>query len=74
MATHIAAVRRGAPASSSLAICLFGCTAGRNEVLDAVCELMQAGSNAIKIEGAAGQLDTIAHVWNQACLSWVTWV
>ena len=34
----------------------------RGEVLDAVCELMQAGSNAIKIEGAAGQLDTIAQV------------
>ena len=62
MATHIAAVRRGAPTNSSLAICLFCCTAPRNEVLDAVCELMQAGSNAIKIEGAAGQLDTIAHI------------
>ena len=31
-------------------------------MLDAVSELMQAGSNAIKIEGAAGQLDTIAHI------------
>ena len=63
MATHIAAVRRGAPDKFIVGDMPFlAARRERNEVLDAVCELMQAGCNAIKIEGAAGQLDTIAYV------------
>ena len=63
MAMHIAAVRRGAPDKFIVGDMPFlAARRERGEVLDAVCELMQAGSNAIKIEGAAGQLDTIAHV------------
>lgn len=63
MATHIAAVRRGAPDKFIVGDMPFlAARRERNEVLDAVCELMQAGSNAIKIEGSAGQLETIAHV------------
>ena len=63
MATHIAAVRRGAPDKFIVGDMPFlAARRERNEVLDAVCKLIQAGCNAIKIEGAAGQLDTIAHV------------
>ena len=63
MATHIAAVRRGAPNKFIVGDMPFlAARRERGEVLDAVSELMQAGSNAIKIEGAAGQLDTIAHI------------
>jgi 3-methyl-2-oxobutanoate hydroxymethyltransferase len=32
------------------------------QAMDAVMALMQAGSNAIKIEGAAGQLSLLAHI------------
>ena len=63
MATHISAVRRGAPEKFIVGDMPFlAARRQRNEVMDAVAELMQAGCNAIKIEGAAGQLDTMAHI------------
>ena len=68
MAMHIAAVRRGAPDKFIVGDMPFlAARRERGEVLDAVCELMQAGSNAIKIEGAAGQLIPLPMLWNQVC-------
>ena len=63
MATHAAAVRRGAPDKFVVADVPFlaarkGLTAG----MECVATLMQTGSNAVKIEGAQGQLDLMAHI------------
>ncbi|MFQ3346629.1 MAG: 3-methyl-2-oxobutanoate hydroxymethyltransferase [Candidatus Azotimanducaceae bacterium] len=63
MATHIAAVKRGAPNKFIVGDMPF--LAARKDLgqaMDAVTALMQAGSNAIKIEGAAGQLPLLAHI------------
>ena len=63
MATHIQAVRRGAPNKFVVGDMPFlSVRRGRNEAMDAVAELMQAGSNCVKIEGAQGQLDIMAHI------------
>ena len=62
MATHIAAVRRGAPDKFIVGDMPFlAARRERGEVLDAVCELMQQVATRSKLS-AAGQLDTIAHV------------
>lgn len=63
MATHIAAVRRGAPNKFIIGDMPFLTTRkGLNAAMDAVTRLLQAGCNAIKVEGAAGQLDLTAHI------------
>ena len=63
MATHIAAVKRGAPNKFIVGDMPFlAARKGLGQVMDAVGDLMQAGSNAIKIEGAAGQLPLLAHI------------
>ena len=63
MATHIAAVRRGAPDKFIVGDMPFlAARKSQNEVLDSVAELMQAGANAVKIEGAAGQLNTMEYI------------
>nr|XP_061806028.1 3-methyl-2-oxobutanoate hydroxymethyltransferase-like [Nerophis lumbriciformis] len=63
MATHIAAVRRGAPDKFIVGDMPFlAARKGLGTAMDAVSQLMQAGCNAVKIEGANGQLDLIAHI------------
>jgi 3-methyl-2-oxobutanoate hydroxymethyltransferase len=63
MATHVAAVRRGAPDKFIIGDMPFlSVRKGLEHAMDAVMQLMQAGSNCVKIEGAAGQLDTMAHI------------
>jgi 3-methyl-2-oxobutanoate hydroxymethyltransferase len=63
MALHIAAVRRGAPDKFVVGdMPFFAARKGTPHAMDAVYALMQAGSNAVKIEGAQGQLDLMAHI------------
>lgn len=63
MAQHVAAVRRGAPKKFVIGDMPFlSVRRGRSCAMDAVQELMQAGSNAVKIEGEAGQLELMAHI------------
>lgn len=63
MATHVAAVRRGAPDKFVVGDMPFlSMRKGLPCAMDAVGELMQAGSNCVKIEGARGQLDIVAHI------------
>ena len=63
MALHVSAVRRGAPDKFVVGDMPFlSVRKGAAFAMDAVQELMQAGSNAVKIEGEAGQLDLMAHV------------
>jgi len=63
MAMHTQAVRRGAPDKFVVGDMPFlSVRKGLGPAMDAVSELMQAGSNAVKIEGEAGQLDIMAHV------------
>ena len=63
MALHTAAVRRGAPDKFIIADMPFlSVRRGLEFAMDAVTRLMQAGANAIKIEGADGQLDLMHHI------------
>ena len=63
MELHVAAVRRGAPDKFIVADMPFlSCSRGLEAAMDAVQRLMQAGANAVKIEGAEHQLDIIRHV------------
>lgn len=63
MATHIAAVRRGAPDKFVIGDMPFlSVRKGLEPAMVAVGELMQAGANCVKIEGARGQLDIMAHI------------
>jgi len=63
MELHVAAVRRGAPDKFIIADMPFlSCSRGLEAAMDAVQRLMQAGANAVKIEGAEHQLDIIRHV------------
>lgn len=63
MALHVRAVRRGAPDKFVVGDMPFlSVRKGKSCAMDAVQELMQAGSNAVKIEGEAGQLDLMAHI------------
>ena len=57
------AVRRGAPGKFVVGDMPFlSLRKGAGFAMDSVQELMQAGSNAVKIEGEAGQLDLMAHI------------
>ncbi|MEM9620055.1 MAG: 3-methyl-2-oxobutanoate hydroxymethyltransferase [Pseudomonadota bacterium] len=63
MATHVAAVRRGAPDKFIIGDMPFlSVRKGLEPAMEAVAALMQAGANCVKIEGADGQLDIMAHI------------
>ena len=63
MSLHVKAVRRGAPGKFVVGDMPFlSVRKGTAFAMDSVQELMQAGSNAVKIEGEAGQLDLMAHI------------
>ena len=63
MALHVRAVRRGAPGKFVIGDMPFlSMRKGMGHAMDAVRELMQAGANALKIEGEAGQLEIMAHI------------
>lgn len=63
MATHVAAVRRGAPDKFVIGDMPFlSVRKGLAPAMDAVHALMAAGSNCVKIEGAQGQLDLMSHI------------
>jgi 3-methyl-2-oxobutanoate hydroxymethyltransferase len=63
MALHIRAVARGAPDKFIVGDMPFlSVRKGLGPAMDAVQALMQAGANAVKIEGETGQLDLIAHI------------
>ncbi|MBD3648942.1 MAG: 3-methyl-2-oxobutanoate hydroxymethyltransferase [Pseudomonadales bacterium] len=60
MATHTAAVARGAPDKFIIADMPFlSCSRGIDKGLDAVQALMSAGANAVKIEGDTHQIELI---------------
>lgn len=63
MASHTAAVRRGAPDKFIVADMPFlSVRKGLEYAMNAAGSLMQAGANALKIEGEAGQLDLMRHI------------
>lgn len=63
MSMHVAAVRRGAPTRIVVADMPFlSARRGVAAAADAAGALMQAGANAVKIEGVAGHEDVIAHL------------
>ena len=63
MELHVLAVRKGAPTKFLVGDVPFLKARYQTDVvLDSVCSLMQAGCNAVKIEGATGHLDAIRHV------------
>jgi len=63
MALHIKAVARGAPGKFIVGDMPFLSTRkGLKPTMNAVQALMQAGANAVKIEGEAGHKELIAHI------------
>ena len=63
MAMHTAAVARGAPDKFIVGDMPFLTARRGTEVaMDAVSQLMRAGANSVKIEGASGQLDIMQHI------------
>jgi 3-methyl-2-oxobutanoate hydroxymethyltransferase len=63
MELHVAAVRRGAPDKFIVADMPFlSCSKGLNVAMDTVQRLMQAGANAVKIEGDTHQVALIQHI------------
>jgi 3-methyl-2-oxobutanoate hydroxymethyltransferase len=63
MELHVAAVARGAPDKFIIADMPFmSCSKGIPEAVEAVQRLIQAGAQAVKIEGADHQLPVIAHI------------
>ena len=63
MCTHTAAVRRGAPAALVIADMPFlSVRQSRDSAVQAAGILMQAGANAIKLEGVTGHSDIVAHL------------
>ena len=63
MALHVAAVRRGAPAKFIVADLPFlSYRRSVSETMQAVAELMRAGAQAVKLEGIAGNVETIHHI------------
>lgn len=63
MAAHTAAVRRAMPDKFLIADMPFlSYRKGLNDTMGNVETLMKAGANAIKLEGAAGNIDTIHHI------------
>lgn len=63
MAAHTAAVRRGAPGAFIIADMPFlSYRQGRDQATRNAGTLMRAGAQAVKLEGAAGNLDTVQHL------------
>ncbi|NRB72221.1 MAG: 3-methyl-2-oxobutanoate hydroxymethyltransferase [Xanthomonadales bacterium] len=63
MATHVAAVRRGAPDTFLVADMPFlSYRKGLRAAMEAIETLMKAGASAVKIEGIAGQEELVQHV------------
>lgn len=63
MATHVAAVRRGAPEMFVIADMPFlSVRRGLTAATEAAGALMQAGANAVKVEGVVGHEEVIAHL------------
>ncbi len=63
MEMHVAAVARGAPDKFIIADMPFlSCSKGIPAAMDAVQRLMQAGANAVKIEGDTHQVELIRHI------------
>lgn len=63
MASHTAAVRRGAPDKFVIGDMPFlSVRRGLEPALEAVSELMQAGANCVKIEGIDGQEEVVSHI------------
>lgn len=63
MAAHTAAVRRALPEKFLIADMPFlSCRKGLPNTMDNVGKLMRSGANAIKLEGAAGNIDAIRHI------------
>jgi 3-methyl-2-oxobutanoate hydroxymethyltransferase len=63
MSLHVAAVRRGAPNLMLVADMPFlSVRRGRSAATDAAGALMQAGANAVKVEGVTGHEDVIEHL------------
>jgi 3-methyl-2-oxobutanoate hydroxymethyltransferase len=63
MEMHVAAVRRGAPDKFIIADMPFlSCSKGLVVAMDTVQRLMQAGANAVKIEGDTHQIELIRHI------------
>jgi 3-methyl-2-oxobutanoate hydroxymethyltransferase len=63
MATHVRAVRRGAPKAFIIADLPFlSYRRSLPETMDAVAQLAQAGATAVKLEGIDGNVDTIRHI------------
>jgi 3-methyl-2-oxobutanoate hydroxymethyltransferase len=63
MAAHVSAVRRGAPEMAVIADMPFlSARRGIQTATEAAGVLMQAGANAVKIEGVVGHEDVIAHL------------
>ena len=61
MAAHTAAVRRGAPDKFIVGDMPFlSFRRGRDHAAENAGKLMQAGANAVKLEGAAGNIETVA--------------
>lgn len=62
MAVHTAAVRRGAPDAFIIADLPFlSFRSGLERSMENIALLMRAGANAVKLEGAAGNLELIRH-------------
>ena len=63
MAAHTAAVRRGAPDSFIIGDMPFlSYRRGLQSAVDAAAALLRAGAQAIKLEGAAGNIELIHHL------------
>ena len=63
MALHVAAVRRGAPEKFIVGDMPFLAHRGSlDSTLAAVRQIMQAGAQAVKIEGVKGSAETLAHI------------
>ena len=63
MCLHVAAVRRGAPDIFVVADMPFvAARRGQQVATEAAAALVQAGANAVKIEGVTGHEDVIAHL------------
>jgi 3-methyl-2-oxobutanoate hydroxymethyltransferase len=63
MCAHVAAVRRGAPQLVVIADMPFlTARRGKFAAAEAAGALLQAGANAVKLEGVAGHEDVVAHL------------
>jgi len=62
MAVHVAAVRRGAPEAFIIGDLPFlSFRMGLDKSMENIALLMRSGANAVKLEGAAGNLEIIRH-------------